>query len=185
MSQQRILPVVNPAGDVKAILEQTTVGNERGEALNIFRTLAHHPSLLRRFNGLGGAFMRHGQLEPSLRELVILRVAWLSSCDYEWGQHVVIAARCDVSPGQIEAVKLPSSAAWDARQAAALEAVDALITACDIDDDLWARLETEFSEAESLELLMLIGFYRMTAGVLNAARVTREEWLPGLDEERA
>ena len=185
MKTQRIAPVENPDEEVTAILDQTAVGNERGEALNIFRTLAHHPRLLRRFNGLGGAFMTRGLLEPRLRELVILRVAWLSRCDYEWGQHVVIAEQQGIPPAEIEALTDDLSAGhWSEQEKAALMVTGRLIDDCSIEDDLWAALTAHFSAPELLELLMLIGFYRMTAGVLNAVAVTRETWLPALPEEQ-
>jgi hypothetical protein len=33
----------------------------------------------------------HGKLDPRLRELVIMRIGWLTASDYEWTQHWRVA----------------------------------------------------------------------------------------------
>ena len=34
----------------------------------------------------------HGALDSRLRELVIMRIGWLTACDYEWTQHWRVAS---------------------------------------------------------------------------------------------
>lgn len=185
MTSPRVPPVAHVSPELAEVLSKTTVGNEQGDALRIFRTLAHRPILLRRFNALAGVFMAHGLLEPRLRELVILRVAAVSNCDYEWGQHVEIALRNGVSQEEIDQILTEAPLlGLNPAEAAAVAAVDLLISDCDLDDETWGRLELHFREPELVELISLIGFYRMAAGVLNSLRVQREEWLPPLPKDQ-
>jgi len=75
-----------------------------GPILNIFRTLAHHPKLMKRWLGFGNHVLAKSTLRPRERELVILRVGWLCRAGYEWGQHVLIARECGVSEDEIERI---------------------------------------------------------------------------------
>src|SRR5574338_624980 len=75
-----------------------------GAGLNIFRTLAHHPKLLKRWLVFGNHVLAHNTLPPRERELVILRIGWLCRAGYEWGQHVKIAQHSGVSDAEIERI---------------------------------------------------------------------------------
>ncbi len=56
-------------------------------ALNVYRMVLHAPPLAQAIAGLTAAGRDAQWLTPRLRELVILRVAWRTGCDYEWSQH--------------------------------------------------------------------------------------------------
>ena len=58
-----------------------------GRPPNIFTTLARHHGLFRRWLWFAGALMPGGKLPRIETELVILRVAHNTGCDYEWGHH--------------------------------------------------------------------------------------------------
>ena len=72
--------------------------------LNIFRTLAHHPDLLRRWLVFGNHILSKSTLSPRDREIAILRIGWLCQAEYEWGQHVLIAKRSDITDEEIERI---------------------------------------------------------------------------------
>src|SRR5207342_2343283 len=54
---------------------------------NVLATLMHHPAL-----------------EPRVRELIILRVAWNTRSPYEWLQHVRIATSVEITAAEIAAI---------------------------------------------------------------------------------
>jgi alkylhydroperoxidase family enzyme len=56
-----------------------------GRPPNIFTTLARHHGLFRRWLWFAGALMPGGKLPRIETELVILRVAHNTGCEYEWG----------------------------------------------------------------------------------------------------
>lgn len=175
----RIVPVDDPGPEVSELLAKT-LGDDRGVPLAIFRTMARHPRMLKRFNVLGGFFLTRGDLPARDRELAVLRTAWRSGSEYEWAQHVLIGARAGLSEDEISRVARPGLPGhWPARDAALLRAADEIADKADICDATWAELSTLYSETQLMELVMLVGFYRMTAGFLNATGVRREAGLPG------
>src|SRR5271170_5937414 len=99
---QRILPPVHVDDGTAALLDQ--VLQHDGEALNIFGALANHPAVLRRYSALGGSLLQKGSLPARSRELMILRVAYRSSCDYEFAHHSVIAAAAGLTEAEVKAL---------------------------------------------------------------------------------
>lgn len=175
----RVTPVVDPEPDVADQLAKT-LGDDRGVPLAIFRTMARHPRLMKRFNVLGGFFLTRGELPARERELVVLHTAWRSGCVYEWAQHVLIGGRSGLTPDEIERVARPDRAGeWSSADAALLRAADEVLEHADLSDTTWDGLGERFDHAQRVELVMLVGFYRMTAGFLNATGVQPDDGLPG------
>lgn len=167
----RIQPIVKPSPDAQAALEKTLWRD--GRPYNIFTTLAHHPQLLRRINALGGLYLRHGLLSDILREAVILRVAVRSDCRYEYAQHVPIAIGTGLTDTDIEHVRRGTFRS-PANIALALLITDEMIDTGTVSPDTWARVAHTWGEAEVLELITLVGYYRMVALMLNTTEVDVE-----------
>jgi 4-carboxymuconolactone decarboxylase len=177
-SGPRIRPLAEPDPDVAEVLSKTPT-DDRGAPLNLFATVAHHPRLLRRFNALGGLFLVHGQLPARERELVILRTAWLTGSEYEWGHHVVIGRRAGLTDEEIARVTRPEEAhLWLAEDHALLRFADEILEDADVSSGTWQVQRQRWSDAQLIELVLLVGFYRMVAGFLKALRVQREDELP-------
>lgn len=174
----RIPPVTEPSPEVAEALAKTL--SKDGRPLNIFATLAQHPRLLKRFNVLGGMFLAHGRLPARERELVVLRVAWRCQSVYEWGQHVVIGRKAGITDEELAALTRPvSEGGWSPADATLLTFTDELLDRVDVSDEVWQAAAERLSDDQLIELTMLVGFYRMVAGFLNAVRVEREPGLPG------
>lgn len=181
-SAPRIEPVVDPDEEVRDLLARTLLHD--GEPLHLFSTLARHPRLMSRFNVLGGFFLTRGTLAPRDRELVILRVAWRTRSVYEWGQHVLIGADAGLDPDEIRAVTTSTPHdPWGPSDAALLTFTDELLAATDVSDPTWAAVAAFLDERQLLELVCLVGFYRMISGVLRAVGVQPETHLPGWPED--
>jgi 4-carboxymuconolactone decarboxylase len=167
----RIPPVREPDDEQRELLAKTLHGPD-GEPLNVFRTLAHRPQLLRRVNALGGYFMVDGALELRDRELAILRTAGHAHSAYEAGQHRWLGARAGLSREEIEAALDPGTRhVWSADDAALFGFVDELATRDTVSDAAWDALGARLDAHQRAELLVLVGFYRMLAGVLNGLGV--------------
>lgn len=175
----RVAPVDDPEPEVAEMLART-MSDERGVPLAIFRTMARHPRLMKRFNVLGGFFLTRGELPARERELVVLRTAWRSDCLYEWAQHVLIGGRSGLSDEEIARITRPEQAgAWSARDRTLLRATDEVIDHVDVSDATWVELGEDWTEVQRVELVLLVGFYRMTAAFLNATGVVKDAELPG------
>lgn len=175
----RVAPVQDPEPEVADMLAKT-MGDERGVPLAIFRTMARHPRLMKRFNVLGGFFLTRGELPARERELVVLHTAWRSGCLYEWAQHVLIGGRSGLTDDEIARVADPERpGGWSAQDEVLLRAADEVLAEADLSDATWSELGARWSDEQRIELVMLVGFYRMTAGFLNATGVEKDDDLPG------
>jgi AhpD family alkylhydroperoxidase len=164
-------PVQNPDPHQQQLLAKSLPGPD-GQPLNIFRTLVRLPELMRRTNALGGYFFVAGQLPLRVRELVILRTAGRAKCAYEASQHRWLGAEAGLTAEETNAALDPSIPhGWSDAESRLLDFVDELLASDVVSPDSWNLLESDFSETERLELLVLVGYYRMLAGVLNTLGV--------------
>ena len=68
-----------PLKEAKAAADQAGVPDYMAE-LSIFQVLLNHPTLARALNDLLATMLWHGKLDRRLRELVIMRIGWLTAC---------------------------------------------------------------------------------------------------------
>src|SRR6476620_8725223 len=73
--------------------------------LNIYRMLANSEAGLKGFVRMGNALLFRCELDPTLRELAILRVGRLSRAAYEVFQHERIAREAGVEEAKIAALR--------------------------------------------------------------------------------
>jgi AhpD family alkylhydroperoxidase len=146
-----------------------------GRPPHVFTTLARHRGLFRRWLWFAGALMPGGKLPRADTELVILRVAHNTGCEYEWGHHQRLGARAGLGAEEIARVREGSGAeGWSERRRLLLDAADQMHADGQIGDELWARLAAELDERGLIELCLLIGHYEMLAMTLNTLRVQPE-----------
>ena len=175
----RVAPVETPDPETADLLAKT-MSDDAGVPLSIFRTMARHPRMMKRFNVLGGFFLTRGELPARERELCILRTAWRSGCEYEWAQHVLIGRDAGLTDAEIDRVALGGD--WSDADAALLRLTDEVLQHTDVSDPTWSELAGRYTDAQLCELVMLVGFYRMTAGFLTATGVVKEDSLPSWPE---
>ena len=121
-----------------------------------------------------------GNLPPRVREIVILRVAWRSGSNYEWGQHVRIGLDSGLDESEIPALATEAAdSTWSETDRLAITVTDELCAENDLTDATWAAALAEWGEQDLMELIFLVGNYRMLAGFLNAARVELDDGLEG------
>ncbi|RKS07162.1 alkylhydroperoxidase family enzyme [Nocardiopsis sp. Huas11] len=150
------------------------------EPLALFRVLHRNPELASRMFSLGAGLLGHGLLSDLDREIVIARVTARAGCAYEWGVHAATLARqAGLSPEQLRATTetdAAGGAAWSPRQAALLDAVDELHDTAHLSQPAWDALRVHYEDAELLELLVLIGWYRTISYLANGLLLEEETW---------
>jgi 4-carboxymuconolactone decarboxylase len=175
----RVSPVEHPDAKQQELLDKAPSAPD-GTPLNLMATLAHSPKLLRNVNMMAGYFIWHSTLPAREREIVILRAGGHARSPYELHQHRVIGAECGMTPEEIDAAADPSSTyAWGPADGALLRFTDELVTTDTVSDETWEGLSA-FTDVERLDLLALVGFYRLVAGVLNWARIEIDEGIAQL-----
>jgi alkylhydroperoxidase family enzyme len=149
-------------------------GRLNGSKYNFTHWFANHPPLALNWMRYNHALTR-GVLDPKLREIVIMRIAHRYQSDYEWVQHVKIAAPLGIGPEHHEALKKgPDAEIWNSLERKCLKAADELCTKHDIDDALWADLAADLNAKELMELLFIVGSYTLLAWTLKAVRMPLE-----------
>lgn len=135
---------------------------------NILGLLGHHPEL-------GGAWLEYNALlldraalDPRLRELAVLRVAWRTRSAYEWRQHTRIAQSLGICDRQIEDTACGNTTNWPEIERLILAGTDELIDRYRIADATWIALTGGLNTRELLELLFVVGSYLCLALVFNS-----------------
>jgi alkylhydroperoxidase family enzyme len=179
LSQPRIEPLPEELWDAEA-QELLPRAQMHGRTLNIFKTLAHHPRLLKRWMVFGNHVLFRSTLPPRERELVILRIGWLCEAEYEWGQHVLIGQAAGLTAAEIARIKLGADAAgWSDFDATLLSAVDELHADACISAATWQALATRYNTQQLIDLVFAIGQYNLVSMVLNTLGVQLDEGIPG------
>lgn len=137
--------------------------DDRPKGLNILGTLAHHPELTKAYHSFNGHLLYNTSLTLRQRELLILRVAHLRGCDYEWAQHAVMAVDVGMSSDEVERVREGGHASWSPLESALLLAVDELIAGARISDSTYAALTTELDTQNVMDLIFTVGAYDLLA----------------------
>jgi AhpD family alkylhydroperoxidase len=181
MNRPRLLPLPAAQWDAETrqLLDRALTAPDGG-TLNLFGTLARAPRLLKKWLVFASYLLTRGELSPADRELVILRTAWNCGCEYEWGQHVLLARRAGLQDDEIaRVVHGPAAPDWSPRQAMLLRAADELRHSCTISAPTWAALAEQLTEQQLIELPVLIGQYHLVAFLLRSLAIAREPGVPG------
>jgi alkylhydroperoxidase family enzyme len=151
-----------------------------GPMLNIFRTLAHHPKLLKRWLVFGNHVLAKSSLPARERELVILRVGWRCRAEYEWSQHVDIALRSGVTEQDVRRVtEGPEAAGFSDAERALLRATDELLDDACVSDATWSALAAHFDKTRIMDLIFTVGQYNLVSMALNSLGVPLEQGARG------
>ncbi|MBC7598625.1 MAG: carboxymuconolactone decarboxylase family protein [Polaromonas sp.] len=148
--------------------------------LNIYRVVAHGGATAEGFLALGSAILRGSELDPQLRELVILRVGALSQAHYEIYQHRRVAAQAGVPVEKIEAVlqnadHAATCATFTDLEQAVLNYTDAVVRHVKAPADLFDPVSAALPPQQLVELHMTIGFYMLVCRLLENLEVELED----------
>jgi 4-carboxymuconolactone decarboxylase len=176
MTEPRLAPLPEAEWDDET---RALIGD--GDVLNIFRTLARHPKLLKRWMVFGAHVLAKSTLPARERELLILRTGWNCRAPYEWGQHVVIARAAGITDDEIEAVAVgPDAGSWEPFDATLLRAADELHDDSTLSDATWQALRERYDDQQVLDLIFAVGQYHLVSMALNACRVERDDGVTGV-----
>lgn len=181
VSEPRVVPLEADewSEEAKAVLAPIAA---RGEVLNIFKTLANHPDLLRRWLVFANHILGKSTLAPRERELIILRIGYLCQAGYEWGQHVLIARQAGMSDDEIRSAKTgPDTPGLSELDRLLLQATDELHADAHVADATWASLSKHLTTQQLMDVVFTVGQYNLVSMALNSFGVQGDEGLPGWD----
>jgi alkylhydroperoxidase family enzyme len=186
MSSEPRVPPVPPrqwdeaARAAIAILSEpaSRIGLDPADATHVHNlpcTQLQHPELMKAYFPFLQYLLRDGVLEPRLRELAILRVAWLRQAEYEWTQHVLISRSVGVTDAEISRLAGEVDAGdWDPVEACVIRAANELLSCARISDATWAGLFPRLGAKGLIELIHVIGNYDLIAMFMNSTGLQLE-----------
>ncbi|MGO9062327.1 MAG: carboxymuconolactone decarboxylase family protein [Candidatus Binataceae bacterium] len=161
---------------------QAAQRNEPGapRVVNALGLLMRYPALAKAFLTFNRHLLFNSSLSDRIRELLILRIAWLRRAEYEWAQHVLLAQKAGLRKEEIEAVKDgPHSAVWAPLDAALLAAVDELHTDAFVTDTTWDALAGGLDQRQLMDLVFTVGAYDLLAMAFNTFGLELDPGLEG------
>lgn len=129
--------------------------------------------------------MDRRSLPRDVREAVILRTCAKARNHYEFNLHVqTISERMGLSTLQIADIKHDTldPALWTAKLLCALSLVDALADTLAVPDAVFAQARVHWSEAELIDITMLVGLYTSVAMLVGLIRPDMDHYKQGAVE---
>jgi len=150
---------------------------KRGKVTNIYKALAHKPEILATMGPFVAAVQRPDELDPRLKERIILRVSMLNRSAYCTHAHVQISAKMGFSPDEISEMADPTTARIsDAEKAALKYAEEMTVRPGDIQDQTFDDVARHFSESQIVEITAIAALYNMINRFNEALKLDPEEY---------
>ncbi len=142
--------------------------------LNVYRALANAEKVFTGWMVAGDAALSSPVLPRRLRELIVLRTAYLMDCAYELGQHRDVAQTAGLDSATIDAITSESdwqTGQFDETELAVLRLTTELVTTRHVAAPLFDQVHTALGSEATVEALMVVGRYAGLALMLNALDV--------------
>jgi uncharacterized peroxidase-related enzyme len=157
MARVSLVEVENATPEVKEIYEKTL----RGKPGNVQKALAHRPDMLKNFLAFYASVGR--SLDRKLYEMIYLRVSFINGCHYCQQHHIASSKRAGLTAEDWRALKDGNYAGFTEREQIALTYTEKLTRASrDVADADFEKLKKHFSDAEIVDLHLLVGLANLT-----------------------
>jgi alkylhydroperoxidase family enzyme len=145
--------------------------------LNIFRAMLRRPKTAKAMSDLLLSLLFGGELDDRLRELLIMRIGWVTGSDYEWTQHWRIAQdQFGCSEQDLLELRVwRDSDHFGADEKLLLAATDDLLETGDLRPELTTQCLAQFGENATIELVTAVGAWRLVSKFTKALEIPLEE----------
>jgi alkylhydroperoxidase family enzyme len=159
---------------------------ELGEAMGMparrtqseaFRTVANNPGVARVAFSQLMQLLENNRLDTRLRELMIMRIGWVTGSAYEWTQHWRVATTAGIPPEDVLAVRdWRNSDRLSAADRAILAATDESLAGKSISDAAWAEVTKHVTDpGEQVEFIIAMGNWLMFSMLFRNLRIPLAE----------
>lgn len=145
-------------------------GTATGTPGDYWTTFALVPDLLKMARrDLMGLLQPDRQLDPKLRELAIIRTGIVGDSRFEYSQHLKVARMVGIPEEKLAAIKgWTTSDLFSPVERAVMAATDEILARNLVEDETFAALRKHLSDAQILELFVVIGLWRMHGLIVRA-----------------
>jgi alkylhydroperoxidase family enzyme len=165
-----------PVDEARSAAETAGVPAMMAE-LSVFQVLLRNSKVAKALQDMLTALLWQGELDGRLRELVIMRIGWVTGSEYEWTQHWRVATGMGIDPADLVGVRdWRSYSGFGPADRAVLAATDETLETGTIGATTWAECEQHVGgAAELIELVVAIGNWRLFSSVLRSLEVPLED----------
>ena len=139
-------------------------GDDALEVPEAISTMLHHPALAQSWLTFNNVLLYRGTLDDRQRELMVLRVAWRTRSNYEWAQHVRLAARAGIEADELDAIANGQARALDAARTCAAGSYRPIARRLSASTTTPGELaEEHLDERQLVETVFVVGTYTCLA----------------------
>ena len=161
---------------------------ELGEAMGLptrraqseaFRVLANNPGVARVAYAQLIQLLENNKFDTRLRELMIMRIGWVTGSAYEWTQHWRVATTAGIPQDDILAVRdWRNSERLTPADKAILAATDECLAGKSISDGAWAEVVNHVTDpGQQVEFIIAMGNWMMFSMLFRNLRIPLAEGL--------
>ena len=122
-----------------------------------FRTLLNVPELIDHTMSFHGYILRDSALPPRIRELLVLRTAWLHGSDVIWRERVPFARNAGLTDVELRRIALgPAAAGWDPFEANLLRMADQLFRNSFVNDAIFNAIAARYDACHLMDAGMTV-----------------------------
>ena len=142
-----------------------------------FRVVANNPGVARAAFGQLLQLLENNRLDTRLRELMIMRIGWVTGSAYEWTQHWRVATTAGIPPEDVLAMRdWRNSARLTQADKAILAATDECLAGKSILDAVWAEVASHVTgPGQQVEFIIAMGNWMMFSLLFRNLRIPLAE----------
>jgi len=157
MARVALIEAEQASPEVKEIYEKVL----RGKPGSVQKALAHRPEMLKHFLPFYASVGR--SLDRKLYELIYIRVSMINGCNYCLQHHLASGKRAGITPADWVNLKSADYSLFSDKEQAALTYAEKLTRdPRTVNDADFVPLKQHFSDAEIVDLHLLIGLSNLT-----------------------
>ncbi len=154
------------------------IAETRGEVVNLFGALLNSPGAAEAVAALGEYIRYTSPLDPVTREIATLSTARELGNEYEWAQHEPLAREAGVRQEVIDAIRSGRAPMGiPAKEGVFAQAAKELVRDGTLGERTFQAVEHLIGPAQTVDLIVLVGYYSMLAKVISALDVELDEGL--------
>jgi 4-carboxymuconolactone decarboxylase len=174
----RLAPVESErlTDESRAFLERWTGGIfRRADSNPVLLTFAHHPKLAEVFSQFNIHLLSTTTLPVKLRQIAIMRTAWICKATYMWSSHLSTSVRSGLQPDMFDPIKVGAEDPYFTEfERTVIRATEDLLRDQKIGESNWNALAAQWNPQQLLDFMFTVGAYVTIAGVMRSAGVQRK-----------
>lgn len=151
--------------------------------LNVLRMMARAPASFQPLVEFAMSILLHSEFDPRKREIAVLRVAHVTSAEYEWVHHVSVGKQAGLGDAEIKSIAADGPVTGlDEEGNLLCRVADEISRDVRLSDEALGAIISRYGERQATELILCCSYFNMLSRFLESTRVALED---GLDLERA